>query len=79
MLSEAATPVELRNRWVHFKISDVHIPEPAQLLHDLYGNHLLQGRVREMSTAAGQRYAVVDVEGIPTPVIIAIDRILGVL
>ena len=79
MLSQAASHVELKNRWVHFKISDVHIPDPASLLRDLYGNHLLQGRVSEISERAGKRFVIVEVEGIPTPVIVSVERILGVL
>ena len=79
MLGQAASPVELRNRWVHFKISDVHIPDSTRLLHDLYGSHLLQGRVSEISERAGQKFVVVEVEGIPTPLIVSVERILGVL
>ena len=71
--------MELKNRWVHFKISDVHIPDPGKVLQDLYGDNLLQGRVTEVSQSRGEQFAVVDVEGIPTPVIVAVDRILGVL
>ena len=78
-MNPAASPVELKNRWVHFRISDVHIPEPARLLQDLYGSHILQGRVREISARAGQDYLVVSVEGIATPLIVPIDHILGVL
>ena len=63
----------------HFKISDVHIPDPTRLLHDLYGSHLLQGRVSEISERAGQKFVVVEVEGIPTPLIVSVERILGVL
>jgi hypothetical protein len=79
MLSQAAAPVELKNRWVHFRISDVHIPDPNRLLQDLYGSHLLQGRVSETSQRAGQRFVVVEVDGIATPLIVSVERILGVL
>jgi hypothetical protein len=79
VLRQATNSGELQHRWVHFKICDVHIPEPARVLRDLYGENLLQGRVMEVSKSGGETFAVVDVEGIPTPVIIAVDRILGVL
>ena len=72
-------PLELVNRWVHFSIRDTHIPEPRQLLDELYSDHLLQGRVREISVHRDRQFVVVDVEGIATPVIVPIDRILGVL
>lgn len=72
--------VELRNRWVHFKVSDVHIPDAEKVLLELYGDHLLQGQVMDISEGGKQgRFAVVRVDGISTPVIIALDRILGVL
>jgi hypothetical protein len=64
---------------VHFKVSDVQIPDPQKVLVDLYGDHLLQGRVRDLSEGSDGTFAVVEVEGIETPVIIAVDRILGVL
>jgi multidrug resistance efflux pump len=57
----------------------VHIPDPARVMETLYSENLLQGRVREVSRGRGETFAVVDVEGIPTPVLIAVDRILGVL
>jgi hypothetical protein len=79
VVSEAKLPLELRNRLVHFRIADAHIPEPVKLLQDLYGSHLLQGRVREISKDARETFVVVDVDGISTPVIVALDRILGVL
>jgi predicted ester cyclase len=72
--------VELRNRWVHFKVSDVHIPDADKVLFELYGDHLLQGQVMDISEAGKQgRFAVVKVDGLSTPVIISLDRILGVL
>jgi hypothetical protein len=72
--------VELRNRWVHFKVSDVHIPNAEQVLIELYGDHLLQGRVMDISEGGKQgKFAVVKVDGIGVPVIISVDRILGVL
>lgn len=72
--------MELRNRWVHFKVSDVHIPNAEKVLVELYGDHLLQGQVMDISANGKQgRFAVVKVDGISVPVIIALDRILGVL
>lgn len=72
--------MELRNRWVHFKVSDVHIPNAEKVLTELYGDHLLQGQVVDISESRGQgKFAVVKVEGIQGPVIVSFDRILGVL
>lgn len=72
--------MELRNRWVHFKVSDVHIPNAEKVLIELYGDHLLQGQVMDISEAGKQgKFAVVKVEGISAPLIVSLDRILGVL
>ena len=73
--------MELRNRWVHFKIRDVYIPDPAKVLFDMYGDDLLQGRVMDLSDSgsADGVYVVVELEGIEQPVIVPVERILGVL
>ena len=51
--------MELKNRWVHFKICDVYLPDPRQLLVELHGDDVLEGRVILTSrTAAGKpRYS----------------------
>ena len=73
--------VELKNRWVHFMIRDVYVPDPLAVLTELYGGDLLQGRVLEVSDAGAQReaFAVVGVDGLKQPVIVPIEKILGVL
>jgi hypothetical protein len=73
--------MELRNRWVHFKIRDVYIPDPAKVLFDMYGDDLLQGRVMDLSDSgsADGVFVVVELEGIEQPVIVPVERILGVL
>ena len=71
--------MDLRNRWVHFKIRDVFFPDPENLLIELHGNDLLQGKVIDLSDSGTQRgaFAVVEVEGIAQPVIIPVNRSLG--
>ena len=73
--------VELKNRWVHFMIRDVYVPDPLAVLTELYGGDLLQGRVLEVSDAGAQReaFAVVVVDGLKQPVIVPIEKIMGVL
>jgi len=73
--------VDIKNRWVHFRIRDVYIPEPQQLLATLHGEDLLQGRVIEISEGAGMAhsYAVIEVEGLEHPVIVPAEHVLGVL
>jgi hypothetical protein len=57
---------------VNFRISDVYIPEPAQILMQLHGNDLLQGKIIDVSDAGGEEdaYAVVEVEGLLQPVVV---------
>ena len=73
--------MDIKSRWVHFRIRDVYIPEPQQLLATLHGEDLLQGRVIEISQGTGmtQSYVVVEVEGLEHPVIVAAENVLGVL
>lgn len=73
--------VDLRNRWVHFRIRDVYLPEPQELAVALHGDDLLQGRVLDLSDNLEKqgRYAVVEVEGFKDFLIVPVERILGVL
>ncbi len=64
---------------MHFRIRDVFLPDPQRVLHELYGNDLLQGRLLEFSTggAPEERFAVVQVDGLDQPLIVPAGRILG--
>jgi hypothetical protein len=75
------TPVDLKDRWVHFMIRDVYVPDPLAVLTELYGADLLQGRVLDVSDSGVKReaFAVVVVDGLKQPVIVPIEKILGVL
>ena len=81
MLARPATPkalMELRHRWVRFKVCDVYVPSPEALLVALHGSDLLQGRVIDLSDSGVQSevFAVVEVTGLTQPVIIPVDRVL---
>ena len=73
--------INVRDTWVHFRISDVYIPEPAQILMQLHGKDLLQGKIIDLSDSDGQQdaYAVVEVDGISQPVVVAMKHIKGTL
>jgi len=73
--------MELRNRWVNFRIRDVYIPDPRKLLSDLYGSHLLQGRVIDVSDSGKEEevFVVVEVEGVKELIIVPVASILSVL
>lgn len=71
----------LNDRWVHFKLRDVYVPPPGEVLDALHGNDILQGRVVGVTAGAtaGEAYAVVRVEGFERPVVVPLARILGVV
>jgi hypothetical protein len=71
----------VRNRWVHFRINEVYIPEPAEILMQLHGKDLLQGKIIDISDNASQEdaYAVVEVEGLSQPVVVAMKHIKEIL
>ncbi len=73
--------MQLRDRWINFRIRDVFIPDPEKLLITLYGDDILQGRVMDLSDSGDEReaYAVVEVKGIEGPVIVPVKQIRGIL
>ena len=72
--------MELQNRLINFRICDVHFPEPEKLLVELFGQHLLQGRVTgATSDSAGGEFAIVEIDGIDRPVFVPVGHILGVV
>lgn len=74
----------LKNRWVHFKLRDIFVPPPQEVLEELHGEDILQGRVvgfTERGSAKGipeGTYAVIEVDGLRNAVVIPIEQILGV-
>ena len=77
-LSTTAFP-DVRNRWVNFQISDIYIPDPGQILNELHGKDLLQGKVIDVSDSGTQQeaFAVVEVEGLRQPVVVPMNCIRG--
>lgn len=73
--------MELKDRWVHFRIRDVYHPDPAAVLRDLHSNDVLLGKVIDLSDSGMQEgaFVVVEVDGIEQAVIVPVERILGVL
>ena len=72
---------DIRNRLVNFKVCDVYLPDPREILVELYGNVILQGKVLDLTDSGVIRkaYAVVEVEGVSRQLIVPMERILGVL
>jgi hypothetical protein len=77
--SPRGADVTFQNRLVHFRIRDVYYPEPQNVLAELHGDDLLQGRVIDVTDNQGREgaYAVIQVDGLEKPLIVAITRIMG--
>ena len=69
--------MDLRNRWVHFRVLDIYYPDPTKVLIDLHGNEILTGKVLDLSDSGMQKdaFIVVKVEGVEEPVIVPVERI----
>jgi hypothetical protein len=63
--------------WVQFRINDVYVPEPAQILMQLHGKDELLGKVIDVSASEihGEAFAVVEVEGLSQPVVVAMKHL----
>jgi hypothetical protein len=63
--------------WVQFRIDDAYVPEPAQILMELHGKDILQGKLIDVSDSGIQdeAFAVVEVEGLSQPVIVAMKNV----
>jgi hypothetical protein len=65
------------NSWVQFRINDVYVPEPAQILMELHGKDVLRGEIIDVSDSENQDepFAVVEVEGLSQPVVVAMKHL----
>lgn len=55
------------------------MPDAAQILMELHGDDVLQGRIIDASDSGFQQdaFAVVEVEGLAQPVVVPMNRIKG--
>lgn len=73
--------VDLKDRWVNFRISDAYLPSPQELMTLIYSDRILQGKVMGVSHS-GQPdggFVVLEVDGVPRQVVVPITRLLGVV
>jgi hypothetical protein len=68
------------NPWVQFRIDDAYVPEPAQILMELHGKDVLQGKIIDVSDSGSQdeAFAVVEVDGLSQPVVVAMKHLKGI-
>jgi hypothetical protein len=73
--------VNLKDEWVNFRVRDVYMPEPEQVLQELHGNDILQGRVVAVSDNELHDgcFAVIEVQGAREPLIVPLKGIVSIL
>jgi hypothetical protein len=72
--------VDLKDHTVNFRICDIFYPDCQQILFQLHGNDVLQGRVVDLSESGlvEGSFVEIDVEGLAEKVIVPLERILGI-
>lgn len=70
----------LLNRFVRFKVSDVAIPGPQEVINELYGRDIVQGKVVDLTENGAQERAfiVVKVEGMKDFLILPAEKVIGI-
>jgi len=70
----------LLNRFVRFKVSDVTIPNPQEVVNELYGGDIVQGKVVEIteSGAMERAFIVVKVEAMKDFLILPAEKVIGI-
>ena len=71
-------PQNLKNLHVRFHICDAYVPSPSQILSELHGQDMLQGRIICLCDHGIERdtYALVEVESIGQQVVVPVAKIL---
>lgn len=72
--------MDLKNHTVNFRICDIFYPDCQQILFQIHGNDVLQGRVVDLSESGlvDGSFVEIDVEGLAEKVIVPLERILGI-
>jgi len=72
--------VDLKDHMVNFRICDIFYPDCQQILFQLHGNDVLQGRVVDLSESGlvEGSFVEIDVEDLAEKVIVPLERILGI-
>ena len=69
----------IRGKRARFKALDIHLPDPIDVLIELYGDDVVQGEVMDLSDSGMQKevFALIRVEGMQKMVIVPVDRIIS--
>jgi hypothetical protein len=70
----------LLNRFVRFKVSDVTIPGPQEVVNELYGRDIVQGKVIDITVSGTmeQAFIIVKVEGMNALLILPAEKVIGI-
>jgi hypothetical protein len=71
--------VELLDRKVRFKVCDIFHPQPGTVLHEIYGESVLEGKVLNITeNSGGCEFAVIAVYSLKNPVLVAVQHVTAV-
>jgi hypothetical protein len=72
--------VDLKNHTVNFRICDIFYPDCRQILFQLHGSDVLEGRVVDFSESGvvDGSFVEIKVEGLAEQVIVPLERIIGI-
>ena len=72
--------MDLKNHTVNFRICDIFYPDCQQILFQLHGNDVLQGRVIDLSESGtfDGSFVEIKVDGLAEQIIVPLERILGI-
>ena len=71
----------LMNRFVRFKVSDVTIPAPQEVVTELYGEDIVLGKVVDITESGtqAQTFIVVKVEAMKDFLILPAEKVIGMI
>jgi len=71
----------LLNRFVRFKVSDVTIPAPQEVVTELYGEDIVLGKVVDITESGtqAQTFIVVKVESMKDFLILPAEKVIGMI
>ena len=71
----------LMNRFVRFKVSDVTIPAPQEVVTELYGEDIVLGKVVDITESGtqAQTFIVVKVESMKDFLILPAEKVIGMI
>jgi hypothetical protein len=72
--------VHLINKQVSLRVSDIEIPSPEEVINELYGKSIVEGKVIDLTYSGKQKrvFLVVQVEGINDFVIVPLEKVMEI-